>query len=81
MIEVFDLPELSVEVPEELMKTISEFPQVDWSAVARHAISEKVHQLAFLKYFASDSEMTEGDALTLGHKVNKVVTRRYEELM
>ena len=81
MIEVFVLPELSVEVPEELMRTISEFPHIDWSAVARHAISEKVHQLAFLKYFTSESEMTEEDALALGQKVNEAVAKRYEELM
>ena len=75
------MPNLSVEVPEELMKTISEFPQVDWSAVARHAISEKAHQLAFLKYFASESDMTHEHALTLGEKVNEAVFKRYEELM
>ena len=79
--EVNDMGELKVVMPEELMHRIAEFPDVDWSATARRAISKKARQLAFLKYFASESELTEEDALELGKKVNEAVSRRYKELM
>lgn len=71
---------MSVQVPEEVEKVIEEFKTVDWPAVARRAISKKAQQLAFLKHFASESELTEQEALELGSKVSKAVSKKYEEM-
>ena len=72
---------LSVAVPEDVKEIMDKFKTVDWNRVARLAISEKAKQLSFLKYFASESELTEQDTLELGKKVNKEVSKRYRELM
>ncbi len=68
---------VSVSIPEDIREVMNEFKAVDWSGVARRAISEKARQLAFLKYFKSESELTEKDALELGMKVNKAVSEKY----
>lgn len=72
---------LSVSIPEDVKETMDKFRGIDWSRVARLAVSNKAKQLAFLKYFASESELTEQDALELGKRVNKAVAGKYRELM
>ena len=58
-------------MPEDLEGRVERFPEVNWSAVVRKAIAEKLERLAFLEHFASESELTEEDAIKLGRKVNK----------
>ncbi len=72
---------ISVSVPEDVKELMDKFKSVDWSRVARLAILSKAKQLAFLKYFTSESELTEQDALGLGRKANKAVSQKYRELM
>lgn len=75
------MPNVSISVPEDVKDVMDKFKGIDWSRVARLAISKKAKELAFLKYFASESELTEQDALELGGKVNKAVSKKYRELM
>ena len=41
---------------------------------------EKIRDMEFLDKFSSESTMTEKDALKLGAKVNKGLTKRYLEM-
>lgn len=72
---------VTLSVPEELKKRMEQFPEINWSEVARQAIKEKAVQLAVLKSIASKSKLTEKDALELGRKVNKGLAKRYRELV
>lgn len=72
---------VTVSVPEDVKQIMEEFKGIDWSRVAKLAILNKAKQLAFLKYFSSESELTEQDALELGREVNKAVSKKYRELM
>ena len=72
---------ITLSVPEELRKKMEQFPEINWSEVAKQAIKDKTSQLEFLKYFAAKSKMTEKDALELGKKVNKELAKRYRELV
>lgn len=71
---------VTLSVPEDLKKKMDEFPEMNWSEVARGAIREKVVKLEFLKHFASKSELTEEDAIRLGKEVSKAVAKRFKEL-
>ena len=71
---------VTLSVPEELKKKMNEFPEINWSEVARISIREKVKKLEFLKHFTSESEFTEEDALRLGKEVNKAVSKKFKEL-
>jgi hypothetical protein len=68
---------MTLAVPKELKNLMDQFPEINWSEVARKAFREKVEDLKFLKEFTSKSELTEEDALELGRKVNKALSKRY----
>lgn len=68
---------MTLAVPEELKEKMDEFPEINWSAVAREAIKNKINMLQKFKEFTKDSTMTEEDALELGAKVNKAMAKRY----
>ncbi|MBI5227606.1 hypothetical protein HY988_03395 [Candidatus Micrarchaeota archaeon] len=59
---------------------MDEFPEMNWSAVAREAIKQKITLLKKFREFTKDSTMTEEDALRLGRKVNQAVAKRYKEM-
>jgi len=71
------LVNMTLSVPKELKTLMDQFPEINWSEVARKAFREKVEDLKFLKEFTSKSELTEEDALELGRKVNRALSKRY----
>lgn len=70
---------MTLAVPKELKEEMDDFPEINWSEVARIAFKRKIQALKVLKDFSSDSEMTEQDAIELGRKVNKALRKRYTE--
>lgn len=70
---------ITLAVPAELKTEMDNFPEMNWSAVARGAIERKIQLLKQFQEFTKDSEMTEADALKLGKKVNATVAKRHRE--
>ena len=68
---------LTLSVPEELKKEMDQFPEMNWSAIARAAIKRKVMLLIEMERLLSKSKLTQEDAITLGRKVNREVTRKH----
>jgi hypothetical protein len=68
---------MTLSIPKELKDQMDQFPEINWSEVARLAIRQKIADLNILKEFTSKSELTEEDALELGRKVNKALSQRY----
>lgn len=68
---------ITVAVPKEIEREMKSFPEVNWSAVAREAIRNKIIILQKFKNFSHESELTEKDALELGKKVNKSLATCY----
>ncbi len=71
------MPTITLSVPEDLKREMEGSKEINWSAVAREAIQEKVAQLRILKSIASKSTLTQKDALELGRKINKSLHKRY----
>jgi hypothetical protein len=67
---------ITLAIPEELKKEMDCFMEINWSAVAREAFAEKVHDLQVLKHFKSKSTMTEEDALRMGRELNANLAKR-----
>ena len=61
----------------DLEDRVERYPEINWSAVARKAIEERLEKLAFLKYFASESELTEEESIRLGRELNKKLAGGY----
>jgi hypothetical protein len=70
---------LTLAVPKEMKSDMDEFPEINWSEVARQAIAQKLRDLHFLKRMKSKSTLTEEDAVALGRKVNRALAKRYTE--
>ena len=73
------MPNLTIAIPEELRKELSEFKIINWSEVAREAFEKKIVQLRVLESFSKDSELTQEDALKLGRKVNEGMIKKLKE--
>lgn len=73
------MPNITLSVSEELKKEMDKEKIINWSAVARQAIQEKVNQLNILKEIAGKSKLTEKDAIELGRKINESMHQRYKK--
>lgn len=69
---------ITLAVPSELKHDMDQFPEMNWSAVAREAIKQKILLLKKFREFTKDSTMTEEDALRLGAKVSEAVAKRHK---
>jgi len=70
---------ITLAVPEELKKEMENYPEINWSAVAREAIKHKILLLQKFRQFSSESGLTEEDAIRLGREVNKALAKRYKK--
>ena len=75
--EVNKMVSITLAVPEELKKEMEKHPEMNWSAIARSAIKERLEMLEKFDEFTQNSTFTEEDALSLGRKVNKAVAKKY----
>jgi len=67
---------ITLSIPEELKQKMDSFAEINWSAVARQAFDEKVHDLQFIKKFKSKSTFNKEDALKLGRELNRNAAKR-----
>jgi hypothetical protein len=68
---------ITLSVPEDMKHEMEEFPEMNWSAIARDAIQKRLVLLHKFQEFTKDSTLTEDDAIKLGRKVNKGLAKRY----
>ena len=61
---------LTLSISRELKEMMENFPEINWSEVARDSIKKKIAQLNFLKGFRIDSEISPEDALSLGREIS-----------
>jgi len=69
---------ITLSVPNELKQQMDNFPEMNWSAVARIAIKRKIEMLEKFKEFTKDSTFTEEDALSFGSEVSKKAMKRHK---
>ncbi len=70
---------MTLAIPPELKHKMENFPEMNWSEVARQAFMQRIKDLEFLKKFKSDSTLTEEDVLRLGMELNKNLAKRYKK--
>jgi hypothetical protein len=67
---------ITLSMPEELRKEMGEFPEINWSAVAREAIKRRILLLKEMNELLKDSRLTEEDTIRLGKELNKRVAKK-----
>ena len=67
---------LTLSIPDDLKAKMSRFPEVNWSEVARQAITEKVRVLEQMQQLLSRSTLTEQDTLIIGREIKRRMWRK-----
>ncbi|MBN2517439.1 MAG: hypothetical protein JXB14_01200 [Candidatus Altiarchaeota archaeon] len=67
---------LTLSVTPELKKEMDEFPEMNWSEISRQAIRKRIALLKRMDKMFADSDLMEEDAIELGRKVNKSLSKR-----
>ena len=68
---------ITLSVPEDLKSEMDRYNFINWSAVAREAIKEKLNLLEKFQEFTKDSTITPEDSLKLGKKANEAVFKKH----
>jgi len=68
---------ITLSVPNELKQEMENFPELNWSAIAREAIKKKIIMMGKFKQFTKDSILTEDEALQLGREVSEKAMKRH----
>lgn len=69
---------LTLSVTKELKKMMDEYPEINWSEVARQSIIQKLALLVKMDRLLKKSKLTEKDTIEIGRKVNKGIAKRIE---
>ena len=70
---------MTLAITSELKQKLEDFPEINWSAVARQAFVQKISDLEFLREFKKNSGMNEETALKLGRQVREKLANRIRE--
>ena len=70
---------MTLTITSELKQKLEDFPEINWSAVARQAFVQKISDLEFLREFKKNSGMNEETALKLGRQVREKLANRIRE--
>lgn len=73
------MPTLTLAIPRDLKNEMNSLPELNWSEIARKAISEKAAEFALFKSIVAKSKLSKEDALKLGGKVNEGIYKRYKK--
>lgn len=71
---------LTLAVPKELKQKMASFRYINWSAVARQAIIDKMQILEKMNKLLSKSTLTEEDTVRFGRRIKKRQWARTEKL-
>ncbi len=69
---------LTLSVPTDLKHKMESFRYINWSAVARSAIINKIQLLEKMDKLLSKSVLTEEDAIKIGRQINKRIWKRHK---
>ncbi len=73
------MPTVTVQVSSEVKHEMDQAQFVNWSAVAREAIEEKLMHLRVLNKIAAKSKFSEKDVEDLGRKIKQSMWKKYQE--
>ena len=71
------MPSMTLAIPADLRVKMKQFPEINWSEVARQAILQKTRQLGQLNRLLSGSTLTEQDTVEIGRKIKQRVWKRH----
>lgn len=70
---------LTLSIPEELKEKMREFPEINWSEVARQAITEKARLLEKMNKLLATEGLDEKEALAVEGEIKNRVWKKHRE--
>ena len=67
---------LTLAISKELKEKMEKHKEINWSEIARQAITQKLELLAKMDELLKNSGLTEGETIKLERKVNKKIAER-----
>ena len=68
---------ITLSMPDELLKKMRIMKEIKWSEVARRAIQERIEDLIALEKIASKGKLTEKDVEEIGEKIKRGIAKRH----
>jgi len=69
---------LTLSIPTDLKHKMESFKYINWSAVARSAIINKMQLLEKMNKLLSKSALTEEDTIKIGRQINKRIRKSHK---
>ena len=71
------MPSLTLSIPADLKAQMGQFPEINWSEVARQAIVEKTRTLQTMQRLLAKSSMTAEGTVEYGRQIKQRVWHRH----
>ena len=68
---------MTLSIPDELIKKMKSFNEVKWSEIARKAIEKRVEDLEIMNELASKSKLTERDIREISKRIKASAARKF----
>jgi predicted CopG family antitoxin len=68
---------MTLSMPDELLKKMRSFNEIRWSEVARKAIERRVNDLEIMNKLASKSKLTENDVREISKRIKTSATKKF----
>ena len=70
---------MTLAIPEELIKLMRKHKQIKWSAVAREALWEEARKLELMDEILSKSKLKKEDVQELSKKINREIFEEFKK--
>ena len=70
---------LTLAIPEDLKREMEKFPEINWSEIARRAMTAHAMKLKLMEKIVEKSKFTEKDVEELDHKIKAGLLKRFSK--
>jgi len=70
---------MTLSIPDELLKRMRALSDIRWSEVARRAIEERANDLEVMNKIASKSKLTKKDVKEISEKIKRGMAKKFDE--
>ena len=73
---------MTLSIPEELRKKMKQYDEINWSAIVRKILQEKIQKLAWKEEMLKElkeQEKFEKEAIELGNKIKESMWKSYKK--
>jgi hypothetical protein len=71
------MPNITLSLPSELHKFVKKHNEINWSEIARRAISTQAKKIQLMEKLVENSNFTEGDIEELDKKIKASANKRF----